>query len=220
MYHLLLVVFLGIPGLLPATLVAQGPAPFSEQVEALRKKYDTLWQENRETLVFTGSSSIRMWKLRHSDRGRQLINTGFGGSRVSDLAIHAEPLILHFKPTVVVIYEGDNDLAEGRSAGRVYRQMRHLVQQLHLAKPDLHIFLMAAKPSPQRWKLRRAFRKYNRKLLRYSQETDYLDFLDTWTPLLSPSGKLRPELYRSDGLHLNEEGYKVWTRIMQRNNLL
>ena len=42
-----------------------------------------------------------------------------------------------------------------------------------------------------------------------------LAFLDCATPMLGADGKPRPELFKADGLHLNEEGYKLWSGLLR-----
>ena len=62
-------------------------------------------------VVFVGSSSIRRWKLAESFPDIPAINRGFGGSQLSDAARYAERIVTPYKPWVVVLYAGDNDLA-------------------------------------------------------------------------------------------------------------
>jgi lysophospholipase L1-like esterase len=33
--------------------------------------------------------------------------------------------------------------------------------------------------------------------------------------MLGADGKPRPELFLQDGLHMNNEGYAVWTKLLQ-----
>lgn len=205
---------------IPALSLGQGPATLEEEVLALTERYDSLWLKGSKTVVFTGSSSIRLWNLQATVKGAQLINTGFGGSQVKDLNRHRFPLIEKFNPFLVVIYEGDNDLASGLSAGRVFKRMKKLCKNLQRDNPDLRIVLMAAKPSPKRWHLRSEFEVYNRKMARLGQKHPRLLFIDSWTPLLTAQGTLRSELYRDDGLHLNLQGYAIWNALLKKNAIL
>jgi lysophospholipase L1-like esterase len=41
-----------------------------------------------------------------------------------------------------------------------------------------------------------------------------LRYVDLATPLLA-DGKPREDLFRFDGLHLNEHGYREWTRVLR-----
>ena len=58
-----------------------GQQQFKAEVEALNARYNTLVNTNKKLVVFTGSSSIRMWHDVDSRFSRNtIINTGFGGS--------------------------------------------------------------------------------------------------------------------------------------------
>jgi len=64
----------------------QDPSRFADEVSALQKTYDTLWDSSKETIVFTGSSSVRIWNdLQERFPNHQIVNSGFGGSQASDL---------------------------------------------------------------------------------------------------------------------------------------
>jgi lysophospholipase L1-like esterase len=40
-------------------------------------------------------------------------------------------------------------------------------------------------------------------------------FIDIYTLMLTADGKLRPELFVEDMLHMNSEGYKIWKAAVQ-----
>ena len=66
-------------------------------------------------VLFVGSSSIRLWDGLEQDFQALPVVTkrGFGGSRLSDCSEHVSKLVLPYKPRLVIVYAGDNDLAEG-----------------------------------------------------------------------------------------------------------
>ncbi len=55
----------------------------------------------------------------------------------------------------------------------------------------------------------------NLEIARQCADDKGLIYLDVATPLLGPDDMPRAELYRADGLHLNEKGYQLWAeRLM------
>src|SRR5258707_5621029 len=64
----------------------------------------------KQAVVFVGSSSIRLWNLKKSFPDLDVINRGFGGSRIADSVHFADRLIVQYKPRLVVFYAGDNDI--------------------------------------------------------------------------------------------------------------
>lgn len=202
--------------LLPDGLRSQDPSRFHGEIENLKARNDSLWNPFRPTLLFTGSSSIRMWKgLEDAFPPYQVVNTGFGGSQASDLLYHLRTLVLDYNPLQVWIYEGDNDLAEGKSPARVLRDMRAVVSGLRAPYPGLPVVLISAKPSISRWRLRGKYRRYNRKLENWAEKDPLLQYADVWDPMLLPDGSLNTALFIEDGLHMNSEGYQIWSGVLK-----
>lgn len=187
--------------------------PFENEVKRISAKYDSLgWQ--RGSTVFTGSSTIRMWStLEETFPEENLINTGFGGSKASDLERHLFPLVIKFEPSRVFIYEGDNDLWAGVEVADILTSLDNIVTRIHLINPEVEIFLIGAKPSPSRWEKKANYQIFNQKLSEYCLAKEKVEFVDTWTALTNPDGSPRPELYIKDQLHLNQDGYVIWAGI-------
>ena len=60
-------------------LQAQETNSFDQEVRAIVKRNDSLWNSSQETVVFAGSSSIRFWKdLQERFPDTQVLNSGFG----------------------------------------------------------------------------------------------------------------------------------------------
>ncbi len=194
---------------------AQDPKRFEEEVALLKSKNDSLWDQNRPALVFTGSSSIRMWEdLQERFPEQQILNTGFGGSQASDLLFYLNPLILDYRPAQVFIYEGDNDLAEGKRPGQVLRTLKELRERIHRSLPGVPVVFISAKPSISRWTIKRKYRRFNRRLMRWTRRDPGLLFADVWNPMLTDR-KLDASLFIEDGLHMNSAGYDIWAHVLK-----
>ena len=194
----------------------QDPLRFKKEIRELTARQDSIWDPEQETIVFTGSSSIRFWEdLQQAFPDMQILNTGFGGSQASDLLYYLDTLVLRYRPVKVFIYEGDNDLAEGKRPGQVLKTQKEIIDQIKKQRPDSELVLIAAKPSISRWALRRKYRRYNRRLARLAKGETYLSFADVWSPMLQDDRKLNRNLFISDGLHMNEMGYEIWREVIR-----
>ncbi|MCX2720461.1 GDSL-type esterase/lipase family protein [Lentiprolixibacter aurantiacus] len=192
----------------------QDPERFRKEVEKLVKRNDSLWDSTKETIVFTGSSSIKTWESLQSDfPSRQIINSGFGGSHASDLIAYTDQLVLRYKPSKVFIYEGDNDLSERKRPGKILKDINKILSKIWLANPNTEVILISAKPSISRWHRKGAFRRLNRRFKRLADRQPGLYFADVWTAMLSGK-KLKKDLYIEDGLHINEKGYQIWKNVI------
>ena len=109
-----LVCFLLLCSLANINAMGQDPHRFDEEI----KKIAALpVVEGEDLVVFTGSSSIRFWEDLSKDcQESKVVNTGFGGSHMSDLLYFLDQTVLRFKPTKVYIYEGDNDVSAEKTA--------------------------------------------------------------------------------------------------------
>ena len=192
------------------TLCAQEQLPFAKEVKEIEQHTRSIWDQSKETIVFTGSSSIRFWKdIQERFPSQQVLNTGFGGSQFSDLALYLDELILDYRPVKVFIYEGDNDIFAKKRPRNILKTAQKILGQLQQRSPGMEIVLISAKPSISRWKFRGKYRRLNRKLEKLAQETEGIDFVDVWYPMLDKR-KVKQDIFVEDGLHMNKKGYDIW----------
>lgn len=163
--------------------------------------------------VFVGSSSIRMWDVKQSFPNLPAINRGFGGSQIEDSAHFADRIVAVYQPRVVVFYAGDNDINAGKKADQVEADFRRFVKRVHDMLPQSRILFMAIKPSPSRWKFIEIQRDANARIRKFCESEKNLTFVDVVTPMLGPDGQPRAELFLKDQLHMNADGYRLWTEI-------
>ncbi|WP_338193555.1 GDSL-type esterase/lipase family protein [Flagellimonas marinaquae] len=200
---------------LPLTMLGQTDNPFKNEVKSVQQKNDSLWDSSKPTIIFTGSSSIRLWKdLQDRFPEHQVLNTGFGGSQFSDLELYLDELILNYDPVKVFIYEGDNDIFERKSPRKVIKKAEGILRTLRQEKPNMEIVLISAKPSISRWKFRGKYRRLNRKLNKLAAENSGIDYVDVWYPMLDKR-KVRQDIFIEDGLHMNSKGYDIWYDVIK-----
>lgn len=167
-------------------------------------------------VVFVGSSTIRFWSRLAQDFPHQpvIVNRGFGGSTMADCSLFAQQLVTRYKPRLVVVYAGDNDLAEGRTPLQVLESFAQLASTVRSELPDTRIAYISVKPSPSREKLLPQIRETNNVIGAYLRRLPDSDYIDVFTPMLSADGRTRPELFRADQLHMNDEGYRLWQSVI------
>ncbi len=194
---------------------AQEEARFEGEVDDIQKKYDTVFETSQETVVFTGSSSVRMWKdVDERFPDHQVVNTGFGGSQASDLLYHIYNLILRFHPNKVFIYEGDNDLFAKKKPNTIRKTIQDIIDGIHRNDSTTHVVLIAAKPSIARWKLKGKYKRLNRKFERLADDNPSVSYADVWNPMLDGS-KVKQDIFIEDGLHMNAKGYQIWYDVLE-----
>ena len=162
-------------------------------------------------IVFVGSSSIRRWTSLAADfPGLPVLNRGFGGSTFPEANHYVSRLVLAYHPRTVVVYEGDNDIATGRTPQQVLADYHEFVRLVRGALPSARIVVVGIKPSPSRWQLADQQREANR-LLREAVAMDTLQsYVDVFAPMLGAGGRPEPSLFVSDSLHMTPAGYAIW----------
>jgi len=171
--------------------------------------------ENEKLVIFTGSSSIRLWKnLQQDCNGMQIINTGFGGSHMSDLLHFIDETVLRFQPVEVYIYEGDNDIAAKKKPENILRTTKKVVKKILDSNADVKINFISTKPSPSRWRYKDVYVKFNSLLKEYCDSHHQLFYIDVWNPMLNENGRPAPDIFVSDKLHMNRKGYLLWKDII------
>jgi lysophospholipase L1-like esterase len=170
----------------------------------------------KDAVLFIGSSRIRLWTNAPAQFPKhQIINRGFGGSHLSDVAVFAERIAIPYQPKVIVLYAGENDIAGGKSAADVFTAFKEFVAKVQRSVPQTPVLFVSLKPSPSREKHLPQFREANRLIREFSATDDRLTYLDVFTPMLDAAGNPRVELFVKDRLHLNGEGYKLWAGIVK-----
>lgn len=166
-------------------------------------------------VVFTGSSSVRMWETLAADFPDVVVlNRGFGGSQVRDAVWYADEVALRYKPRQIVLYAGDNDIAEGRSAAQVLADTEAFVARIRHAQPGTPIALLGIKPSPSRANLLGVQRDANDALRAWAATQRNVAYIDVFTPMLDAEGVPREDLFIADRLHMNAAGYALWKDII------
>lgn len=167
-------------------------------------------------VLFVGSSTIRLWgQLSHDfSKAPIIINRGFGGSTMSDCSALVRELVIQYKPKEVLVYAGDNDLAQGRTPAEVLQSFVNFVRSVRAALPGTHIAYISIKPSPVRSALLSKVRETNALIADYVRTVPELRYINVFDAMLSADGLPNPELFRVDQLHLNEAGYRLWQSVI------
>ncbi|MBN2561069.1 MAG: hypothetical protein JXQ75_09085, partial [Phycisphaerae bacterium] len=209
--------------LLIATLVllpfvdvrAQDPTRFEADIQAFERA-DLTTAPPDHPVLFVGSSSVRMWTSLATDfSDYPVMNRGFGGSHMSDLLYYFDRVVAVYDPALILVYEGDNDLAGGKSVDQVYADYLQFLSLVEERLPEADVAFIATKGSPSRAQYLEVTRQLNERLEALAATDSRLWFIDVFTPMLNESGQPRPELFGSDMLHMNAAGYELWRSIVE-----
>ena len=169
----------------------------------------------KQGIVFIGSSSIKGWDLKKSFPNLPALNRGFGGSGIADAVRYADRIVIPYEPRVVVLYAGDNDLRSNKSPAWVFENYQAFVKKVHEKLPKTRIVYIGVKPSPSRWSLIEKMRATNKLIAEFAAKDERLKFIDVEKPMLGADGQPRKEIFKSDNLHMNADGYAIWAKLVE-----
>jgi lysophospholipase L1-like esterase len=211
-------VVLFLLALLPSALrsYAQDPLRLKAEVEELTANDKSL--NKKRIVLFTGSSSIKMWSSLQSDFPKyNIVNRGFGGSQTSDLLYFFDKLIQPYNPEKIFIYEGDNDISVGKSSAQILSTMDSVITLIRQRVSNkVPVYIISPKPSISRWHLKDKYIEVNKLMSELASKKDKVYFIDVWTPALDADGTVFKDIFLEDGLHMNAKGYAIWVSVLQR----
>jgi lysophospholipase L1-like esterase len=210
-----------------AAVPAQTAALAAKRVEAApsakwEKDIRAFEEKDRESpppkgaILFIGASSTRRWTTLAEDFPEyKVINRGFGGSQTVDSVYYADRIVIPYKPRLIVLQEGGNDINAGKKAEQVLADFKAFVAKVRAELPDARIAFTSLSPSPRRWEQAEEQKKANRLVQEYVRAGKNLDYIELWDQFLGPDGKPREDLFVEDRLHNNEAGYKIRTQVVR-----
>lgn len=189
---------------------AQTHPDFWDDVQAI-KQYDKIYAPPKNPILFTGSSSIRLWgNLAEQFRGYTVLNRGIGGAVTRDIDRYVEDIILPYKPRQIVLYIGENDILTAPNGDTVFVAFQNLFRHIRSVLPDVPVAYISIKPSPSRAQFLPVATRANKLIRDYLAAQNGASFIDIYPLMLDKKGNMRPELFREDKLHMKQEGYDIW----------
>jgi len=157
----------------------------------------------------------RIW----TDRGRTVVlsNPAVNGYTTDDLIRDELPLIASFRPTLITLLIGANDIVQGSSDDRYRRQLRSIHERVRADAPFARVIAL---PQPD-WSLSPAGAGFGDlaaiayKIERFNQtarveaERASVQWIDLFS-LMRDQG--RKGMFAADGLHPSAEAYAEWAR--------
>ncbi len=166
-------------------------------------------------MLFIGSSSIRLWKTLAQDfPDKQVLNRGFGGSQVADSVLYVDRIVIPYAPRLIVFYAGGNDIDAGKTPQTVAADFREFVAKVRAKLPSVPIDFVSIAGNPKRWAEVEQVKAGNALIEKFCHDTPGLKYIDVFHPMLGADGLPNPDIFGPDHLHMNAEGYKLWTGII------
>jgi len=166
-------------------------------------------------VLFVGSSSIVKWKntLAADMAPIPVINRGFGGSYIEHVNRWFDQIVAPYRPRAIVFYAGENDIDAGRSVDTVVADFDEFMGRKSMALGKTPVYFISLKPSKLRFAQLSLQTQVNDAIRQRAAKRDDLHYIDVVEAMLN-NGQPK-DIFGPDGLHMNREGYAIWTRIVR-----
>ena len=223
MRYLIYLVFLSNLSCSPFSKYSQSNRQFEEEVSIL-ERLDVEEKAGEKDILFIGSSSIRLWDNINEDMyPYSSVKRGYGGAHFYDLIHFSERLVKNHTPKAILIFvandiTGSNGLTNfvsdlsPKEVKRLFKLNYKLIRGIHKHIP---IFLIETTPTQKRWKVWSEILKANKKLESFCKKEPDLYYISTRDKFIGVDGLPIKSLFLTDELHLNIDGYKLWSNIIK-----
>ena len=166
-------------------------------------------------ILFYGSSTIANWRqdnlLQRQMAPLSVLSTGFGGSTAEEALFYYHRLVLPAKPSILVYYEGDNDLASGYAPSEILEITHRLFEWARRDLPGIRFVIIPAKDYPAQSAPQDQLAAVNQAFLDYAAEFRDTFVVDIGPVLRDEQGQVRTDIFEADNVHFNLKGYELLT---------
>jgi hypothetical protein len=171
-----------------------------------------------KTILFTGSSSIRLWETISADMSPyQAIARGYGGARLSDFVYYTERIVSPHQCGAIVLFIANDITGDSKdiSPDEVLSLYRTTVKQIRKSHRKTPVFWIEITPTPSRWENWDQTSRANQLIRNYTDKRKNLYYIPTSHKFLDDKSLPEESLFMPDLLHLNENGYRLWSECIR-----
>ena len=223
LYIILLISLLGL-GLLLLGIFFGIKLYFKDEISYYEQKCQEYANENASLttggIVFVGDSLVEWYPLEEHYSGKNVYNRGIRSDLTLGVYNRLQTSVLELEPTIVVIMVGTNDITAQRSINAILKTYKEIVYDSFYYAVD--IYVMSVPPQNKDFETNifinvdnnnKRIRELNAKLEAFC-DTCSATYINLYDLLVDENGYLN-EAYSTDGLHLNNEGYTIWTNLLK-----
>ncbi|HYH75451.1 MAG TPA: SGNH/GDSL hydrolase family protein [Candidatus Saccharimonadales bacterium] len=148
------------------------------------------------------------------------LNAGVSGATAQDVASEQVARVLKYKPDVVLIAVGANDVTHRTTPKAVVASLEQTISKLRAANSQVRIVLTGSPdmgsppriPQPLRWIAGKRTVTLNKDIVALTEREGLV-----FAPIAAKTGptfRKHPELFAADNFHPTTEGYRLWTPVI------
>ena len=195
------------------------------------KKLEALDQKETysdKAILFIGSSSIRRWNSIKKDLyPYEPIRRGYGGAHYYDLIHFTERLVAPHNVSAIAIFVANDitgkkkkptiAISQDLKPKEVLRLAKFTIRQIRKSDKSIPIFFIETTPTSSRWNAWPEISTANDLIKDFTIKKKNMFFIDTRSQYIKSDGLPNDDFFIKDKLHLNNEGYQLWGKIITEN---
>ena len=178
-------------------------------------------KDNYINYLFLGDSITEFYDLDKHFPNMPVVNSGISGNTTEDILNDMKNRVYDYNPSKIFLLIGTNDLRDEKSVDEVVDNIKKIIEEIKANRKEAEIYLESIYPVNEKInkkvvELRNNpdINEINDKVKKYAEEQN-ITYIDLHKKLVNDEGLLDKK-YTRDGLHLNEEGYKVVTEELMK----
>lgn len=175
-------------------------------------------------IVFIGDSITDLYPLDsyYSDLNRACYNRGIGGDTTQGVIDRLKVSIFDVNPSTIVLMIGTNDIDGGVPNETIIENYKIILSEINKNQPMVELYFVSVIPQNKDLESYTQLNvdKNNNTILTINEEIKKLcdefgcTYIDLHSNLIDENGYLRKEL-SDDGIHLNANGFEIWTNLLK-----
>lgn len=187
--------------------------------------YENVVEEKKlvsENIVFLGDSITEYYDLDKYYDDYYHVQSGHSGDRTYQILDNMYERVYRYNPSKVFVMLGINNFVyDGASAEQVTNDIKEICEKIKDRNKYTEIYIESISPYSNKWKdehdngahddgdVNSKVVEANKILKKYAKDNNYT-YIDIYSEIVDDEGKFDLK-YTDDGLHPNDEGYKVIT---------
>jgi lysophospholipase L1-like esterase len=197
---------------------------YAQWIDVLKQEAEVVAQKKPPRLTILAGDSLSLWfPSALLPKNRNWLNQGISGEKTTGLLNRLE-LFNTTNPETIFVMIGINDLIRGVSDETILDNQQQIIRYLRKKHPTAQIVVQSILPHGVEqviWEGKEKLlaipnsriRQLNQQLEDIAKQ-ESVKYLNLYPLFANNQGNLRPEL-STDGLHLSQQGYLVWSSAIQ-----
>lgn len=197
---------------------------YSKGTTTYEEKLENFISENssfeKNQIVFIGDSITAGYRLNryYPNLNLKTYNRGISGDTTDWLTTRLQISLFDLVPTQVILMIGTNDINGGKNAEEIASNYQHILSLIASNLPNTEVCCVSIIPQNKEYSQSASennlrIKETNTKIEELARSFGY-EYVNLFDRLIDENGFLKRN-YSSDGLHLNQKGYRVWTEVMK-----